>query len=108
MRPSAAAVVGPLLDLDAQPAARVGLGGAGDAAVEAVERDRAHAAGQPDALDDLGDGADVRVLVLVRGTSSTRSSSPTSIGQRDGHVREDDGVFEWNEQQSGQRFNLLC
>ena len=44
-------VVGPLLDLDAQPPERVGLRGAEDAAVQAVEDDGMAAARQPDALE---------------------------------------------------------
>ena len=45
----------------------VGLGGAGDAAVEPFERDGGRAAGQPDAVGHVGDGADVGVLALVLG-----------------------------------------
>ena len=55
-------LVGPLLDLDEEAALRVGRGRARDAAVQAVQRDRATAAGQADAVGDLGDGADLRVL----------------------------------------------
>ena len=44
-----------LLDLDAQGAARIGLRGADDAAVEPVELDGAAAAGQADLAADLGD-----------------------------------------------------
>ena len=39
------------------------LGGAGDAAVKALEGDGARAAGQADAVGDLGDGADVGEFV---------------------------------------------
>ena len=65
MRSSVVGAVAALLDLDEQPALRVGLGGAGDAAVEALERDGDGAAGQPDAVGDARDGADGRVLALV-------------------------------------------
>jgi hypothetical protein len=57
--------VAALLDLDEQPAARVGLRGAGDPAVEAFERNRDGAAGQPDAIGDARDRADGGVLALV-------------------------------------------
>ena len=73
-------VVGALLDLDAQ-ACRCGsvLGGAGDAAVQAARarrRGRRRAGGRGRSTSATVPTR--RVLVLVRGTSSTRSSSPTS------------------------------
>ncbi len=71
--------VGALVDLDEQPAVGHRLRGAGDAAVQALQGDGAAAAGQADAVGDLGDRADAREVLLVRGTSSTRSSSPASI-----------------------------
>ena len=75
-------VVGVLVDLDAQPARGSVRRGAGDAAMAARQRDGAAAAGQPHALGDLGDGADAREsAVVAAGTSSTRSSSPTSMGR---------------------------
>src|SRR5439155_24596624 len=60
-------VVGVLGDVDTQVAERVVVGGAGDAAGDALQRGAAAAAGQADALGDAGDGADARVLALVAG-----------------------------------------
>ena len=77
----------------------IGLGGAEHAAVEAGEGDRLGSAGQPDALDDLGDGADRRVLrARACGTSTTLLVVADVGGERDVHAREDDDVFEWDEQ----------
>ena len=92
-------VVRPLLDLDAQPAARVGLGGAGDAAVQARQRGGAAAARKPDAVGDLGDGADLGVVVLVARHQQDAVFRPDVDGERHAHVREDDDVLQWNEQQ---------
>ena len=91
--------VGVVLDLDAQLAARVALGRAQDAAMEAVQHDRAAAAGQPDRLDDLGNGADGRVLVLVVRDEEDVLLVSGVHRQRDGHVREDDGVLQRDQQQ---------
>ena len=60
-------VVGPLLDLDEEAAARIGLGGAGDATMEPRERHGGSAARQAHAVGHLCDGADLRVLTLVLG-----------------------------------------
>src|SRR5205823_13527789 len=59
--------VTPLVDLDAQLAAGAGLGGADQRAVLAGDGDSVAAAGQADALRDLGDGTDLEELVLVTG-----------------------------------------
>ena len=58
-------LVGALLDLDAEASLGVGVRGADDAAMEAGQGDGTAAAGQADAVGNLGDGADLRVLVLV-------------------------------------------
>ena len=94
-------VVGALLDLDEQAARAVGTGSTGDAAVEALERDRATAAGQPDAIGDLRDRADLRVLVLVLGNEQDAVLVADVDGQGDVHVGEDDDVFQGDEQQAG-------
>ena len=61
-------LVGPLLDLDAQAARRCRCCAAPTSPRwRPATRDGLRAAGQADALDDLGDGADLRVLVLVLG-----------------------------------------
>ena len=93
-------LVGPLLDLDEQTALRVGGRRAGDAAVQAVQRDRATAAGEPDAIGDLGDGADLRVLVLVLGHEQHALLVADVDGEGHVHVGEDDDVFQGDEQQA--------
>ena len=52
-------VVRALVDVDAQLPGRVGMGGAGDAAADARQRHGPRAAGQADAVGDLGDRADL-------------------------------------------------
>ena len=94
--------VGPLLDLDAQPSVGAGVGGAGDAAVQAGEGDRAAAAGEAHALGDLGDGPDARVLALVHRHEEHALVVADVDGQRHRHVREDDAVLERDQQQIGQ------
>ena len=72
--------VGSLVHLDAQAPVGVVARGARDAAVQAVERDRAGAAGQADAVGDLGNGPDLGIVTFVDRYERTRSSSPTSTG----------------------------
>ena len=68
-----------LLDLDAQPAARVGLGRAAHAAMQAGAAPTARAAaGQPHLVGHLGDRADLRVLALVLGHEHDAVLVPTS------------------------------
>ena len=97
-------LVGPLVDLDAQAALRVGVGGAGDAAVQAGQADGAAAAGQADAVADLGDGADLRVLALVARHEQHALLVADVDGEGDVHVREDDDVVQRDEQQRAQGF----
>ena len=66
--------VGVLLDLDEQATVGQRVGGAGDAAVQALQRDGASAAGQADAVGDLGDRADVGEFLFVSGNE--QDSSP--------------------------------
>ena len=94
--------VGPLLDLDAQHSLRIGLGGADDASVQAVERHRAAAARQPHAVGHLGDGADARVVVLVARDEQHALLRPDVHGQGHVHVREDDDVLQRYEQHRAQ------
>jgi len=47
--------VGPLVDVDAEPAVRIDVGGAGDAAMKPGQDGAAAPARQPQALADLGD-----------------------------------------------------
>src|SRR5207244_962257 len=58
-------LVAPLVDLDAQLAAGAGLGGAYQCAVLAGDGHGVAAAGQADALRDLGHGTDLEELVVV-------------------------------------------
>ena len=70
------------------------MGGADHAAVQAREDDgAAAAAGQADALVDLGDGSDLGVLLLVARHEQDLRLVGGVDRQRDGHAREDDGVF---------------
>ena len=93
-------LVGPLLDLDEEASLRVGRRGAGDSAVEAVQRDGATAAGEADAVGDLGDGADLRVLVVVLGHEQHAILVADVDGEGDVHVGEDDDVFQRDEQKA--------
>ena len=93
-------VVGVLLDLDAQAAGVVGVRGAGDAAGDARERDGAAAAGQADAVGDLGDRADLGELAVVAGIEQDALLVADVDGERDVHGREDDGVVERDEKQT--------
>ena len=95
-------VVGALLDLDAQAALRVGLGGAGDAAVQAV---RARRRGRRPAA---GRGRSPRrpcrrSRSRPRGAGrAARAPRPDVDGQGHVHVREDDDVLQRDEQQRAQ------
>ena len=100
MRPSTGHLVGALVDLDEQPAVGKGVGGAGDPAVEAVQLDGAGAAGQPDAIGDLGHGADAGEIALVAGDEQDALLLAGIDRQRDGHAREDDGVVERNQKKT--------
>ena len=93
-------VVVVLFDLDAQAAARVGLGGADDAAAgAALELRAAPAAGQADDLGDVGDRADLGEVVVVTGDEEHLLLTRDVDGKRDVHRREDDGVVEGYEEE---------
>ena len=94
-------VVLALLDLDEQPALRVGLGRAGDAAVQALDRDRDGASRQPDAVGHARDRPDGGVLPLVLGHEENTVLVADVDRQRHVHVGEDDDVVERDEQQLG-------
>ena len=68
-----------------------------DAAVEAGQRNGAPAAGQADAVADLGDRADLGVLALVPGHEQHALLVADVDGEGDVHVREDDEVVQWYE-----------
>jgi hypothetical protein len=94
-------LVGPLLDLGAQPAEGVAVGGADDAAVQALEGDRTAPAGDADAVADFGDGADGGVLALVPRHEDHAIFVADVDGEGHVHAREDDGVLQRYEQQIG-------
>ena len=101
-------VVGALLDLDAQAAGLVGVGGAGDAAGDAGQRDGTAAAGEADAVRDLGDRPDLGELAVVAGDQQDARLVTRVHGQRDVHRGEDDRVVEGYEEQRGHvRLRLL-
>ena len=92
-------LVRPLVGLDEEAAAGVGLGGAGDRAVQAVQRHGGVAAGQPHPVGHLGDGADLRVLAVVLGHEQHALLVADVDRQRHVHVGEDDDVVERDEQE---------
>jgi hypothetical protein len=93
-------VVGMLDHGDPQVAARGGVGGADRGAVERRERDRARAAGEPHALDDLGDHADAGELVAAAGHDRDAVVVGVDVDrQRYRHVREDDRVVDRHQQE---------
>ena len=101
-------LVGALLHLCAEASLGVGVGGADDAAVQAGQRNGDGTAGQADSVGHLGDGADLRVLLLVPGHQQDARFVAGVDRQRDGHAREHHGVLERDEQQvAHNRFTLL-
>ena len=92
-------VVGALLDLHAQLALRVGLGGARDSAGDAFQRHGAATAGQADAVGDSRDGADRREVAVVARHQQHALLVADVDGQGDVHRREDDGVLEGDEKE---------
>ena len=83
-----------LLDLDVQPTVGSGVGSAGDSTVESLERDGASAARQPDAVDDLGDRADVGKFGFVSGNEQDSLLLAGVDRERERHAREDHDVVE--------------
>ena len=100
-------LVGLFLHLDPKSALGVGVGGSGDSAVQADEIDGCGATGQAHALGDLGDRADVCVLLVVPWHEQDAVLVAHIGGDRDIHVREDDDVVERDKQQRVQRFHHL-
>jgi hypothetical protein len=68
--------------------------------VEAVQCDGSAAAGKANAVGDLGDGADLRVLVLVLGDEQDAVLGTDVDGEGDVHVGEDDDVLQRDEQKA--------
>ena len=101
-------VVGMLGHLDAQAAAGIGVGGAGDAAGDAGEGHGAAAAGEAHLVGDLGDRADLGELALVTRDEQDARLVADVDGQRDVHRGEDDGVVEgYEEKRSCEKLRLL-
>ena len=90
--------VGLLLHFDAKPPLGVGVRGADHCAVQAGQGDGGGAAGQADAVGNLGHGADLRVLLLVPRHQENAILVAGVHRQRDGHAREHHGVLERDEQ----------
>ncbi len=78
------------------------MGCADHGAVEAGKRDGVSAAGQADAIGNLGHGADLCVLGLVPRHEQHALFVADVDRQRDGHAREHHGVLERDEQQVAQ------
>jgi hypothetical protein len=91
-------LVGAFLDLDAQAALRIGPGGSGDAAVEALEVHGPGAAREADVLCHGGDRADLGVLAVVARHEQDTLLLADVGTERDVHVGEDDDVVERHEQ----------
>ena len=80
----------------------VGVGGAGDSAVQTDETDGCDAAGQAHPLGDFGDRADLGVLAVMPWHEQHAVLVAHVGGDRDVHVREDDDVVKRDKQQRAQ------
>ena len=87
-----------LLDLDEQEAVGAGVGGAGDAARLTLEDGAGDASGQPDALRDTRDRADLGEVALVAGDQEDALLTVGVHGQRHVHGGEDDRVFQGDQE----------
>jgi hypothetical protein len=88
-------------DLDAEATELVGVGGAGDAARDSGERDGAAATGQPHAVGDLGDRADLGELPVMARDQQDAILVADVDGKGHIHGGEDDCVVQWDEQEGG-------
>ena len=84
-----------LLHVDPQLVAVAGLGGAGEAAVQADDRGDRAAVGQLAALDHLGDDADAAELAVAAGQQEDALLVADVDRQRRGDGGEDDCFVEW-------------
>ena len=100
MRPSTGGV-GVLVDLDAQPAGRVGVGRAGDAARSPERATARPPPGRRTRSVTSRDRADLGELALVAGDE--QDALVVADVDRQGHVhgREDDGVVEGDQKKLG-------
>ncbi len=96
-----------LLHFDSEAALDVGVGRAGDAAVQTDEIDGPDAAGQADPFGDFGHRADLGVLAVVSRHQQDAVLFAHVGRDRDVHVREDDRVVKRDKQQSAQSFITL-
>ena len=92
-------VIGMRRDLHPQRAIRSAPGCANRGAVQAAQGHRPDPAGQPNPLDDVGHGAHARELVALAGDEHDAVIVAGVDGERDGHVREDNGFVYGHEQQ---------
>ena len=76
------------------------MGGAGDATVQALEGDGTAAAGQPDAVGDLRDRADVGKFLFVSGDEEHLLLLAGVDREREGHAREGHDVVEWDQKKT--------
>ncbi len=75
-------------------------GGAGDSAVKPLEGHRACAAGKADAVDDLGDRADVGKFIFVSGNEQDSLLLAGVDREREGHAREDHDIVERDQKKA--------
>src|SRR5207247_1528002 len=80
----------------------------GDGAMQAGKGNGAPAAGQADPLDDLAHCANLRVLLALLRDKQHAVLLADLDGERDVHVRENDGVFQRNEQEGAQSQTPSC
>ena len=92
--------VGTLLDLDEQASVGKRLGGAGDAAMEALQRHGAATTGEADAVADLGDGAHGGEFGLVARDQQDLLLIAGFDRQRERHAREDDDVVQRDQKEA--------
>ena len=76
--------------------------------MQLVEGDRAAAAGEADAIGDLGDCADLRVLVIVLGHEQHTILIADVDGEGHVHVGEDDDVFQGDEKKAYRVLVTAC
>ena len=101
-------LVGLLLDLDVEPAVGAGLGSSEQRAVQPGHGHDRPAAREAGPVDDLCDRADLGVGALMPRHEQDVILGPCVELQCDGHVREDDGVVQRNQQVLGHgKFTLL-
>ena len=89
-----------LVDLDEQATVRQGLSSPGDAAVQALQLERATATGQAHAITHFGDRSDRRKLILVPRHEQNALFVAGVDRQRERHAREDDDVIQRDQKKA--------